>query len=78
VARGGVGNQMKAGAVRKPKPKPKDDSGIGMHNDGSLNVVAPGDLVRPLGRAPAFRLPDRVRKRERASLYRNKRCNIPV
>jgi hypothetical protein len=29
--------------MRKPKPKLKDDGGIGMNNDGTLNVVAPDD-----------------------------------
>ena len=46
VARGGGSDQRKAGAVRKPKPKPKDHGGIGLNNDGALDVVAPGDLAR--------------------------------
>jgi len=41
VARGGVGDQRKAGAVRRPKPK--DHGGIGMNEDGAHNVVALGD-----------------------------------
>ena len=32
--------------MRKPKPKPKDHGGIGLNNDGALDVVAPGDLAR--------------------------------
>ena len=50
MARGGGSDQRKAGAVkeaaRKPKPKPKDHGGIGLNNDGALDVVAPGDLAR--------------------------------
>jgi len=42
VARGGGSDQRKAGAVRRLKPK--DHGGIGMNNDGALDVVAPGDL----------------------------------
>lgn len=46
MARGGVGDQRKAGAVRRPKPK--DHGGIGIINDGALNVVAPGEVGGPL------------------------------
>ena len=48
MARGGVGGQRKASAVRKPKPKPKprDHGDISLNNDGALDVVAPGDLAR--------------------------------
>ena len=45
MARGGGSDQRKAGAVRRPKPK--DHGGIGMTNDGALNVVATGDLAGP-------------------------------
>ena len=45
ATRDGGSDQRKAGAVRKPKPK--DHGGIGLNNDGALDVVAPGELAAP-------------------------------
>jgi hypothetical protein len=51
VTRDGGSDQRKAGAVRKPKPK--DHGGIGLNNDGALDVVAPGDLARRIAERDA-------------------------
>jgi hypothetical protein len=58
VARVGVGDLRKAGAVRKqtPKPEPRGSDGeIGVNSDGALNLVAPGDLRAAYPRSEAVK-----------------------